>query len=308
MKHIKQHIQLKLRRDFGDILLHHLEHDRCTDIAINNDGRIWVDYINEAPALAGHMDADQIKSLLSTLATFHDVELTKHDPILECMIPGYSARLEALIPPVVSSPVVSIRKPSVTVISLQEMVDQRVLTKKQHKTLQVLLTNKKNILIAGGTGSGKTTLVNALLNELQHLCPQTRVVILEDTPEINSTLDNSVQMMTSSTVTMDMLLNATLRLNPDRIVVGEVRGVEAETLLKAWNTGHPGGMCSIHANSAEQAIVRLKQLVSERLHKTSHDLIHATIDAVVFIEKMSKGRKITDILITDNKKASSPCV
>jgi type IV secretion system protein TrbB len=153
---------------------------------------------------------------------------------------------------------------------------------------------KGNIVVVGGTSSGKTTLVNALLAEVA--TTNDRVVILEDTRELNCAAEDCVKLRTKpGIVSLADLVRSTLRLRPDRIIVGEVRGAEALDMLKAWNTGHPGGLATVHANSARGALYRIEQLVQEATVTVPRRLIAEAIDILVFLEGRGSGRKVTEV-------------
>ena len=167
---------------------------------------------------------------------------------------------------------------------------------KQKAQIQEAITARRNILVVGGTGSGKTTLTNAIIAEMVALTPEDRLVIMEDTAEIQCKADNAVILRTSIDISMQQLLRATMRLRPDRIIVGEVRGAEALALLKSWNTGHPGGIATLHANSADSGLVRLEQLIAESgIQADMKALIDEAVDLVIFIEKQGGKRVIKEI-------------
>ncbi len=169
----------------------------------------------------------------------------------------------------------------------------------QAECVQSAIARRDNILVVGGTGTGKTTLGNALIDTMVEVSPDHRIVIIEDTREIQCRAQNSVQMKTSENKSMTQLLRATLRLRPDRIIVGEVRGGEALALLKAWNTGHPGGIATLHANNARAGLIRLEQLVAEAVTDSGgrqmSTLIAEAVDLIVVISKIGGQRKITEI-------------
>jgi type IV secretion system protein VirB11 len=160
--------------------------------------------------------------------------------------------------------------------------------------LRAAVTQRCNILVAGGTSSGKTTLANALLAEMAHV--DARVILIEDTRELQCPLPDTVALRTRPPhVSMTELVRSTMRLRPDRIVVGEVRGPEALDMLKAWNTGHPGGIATVHANSASAALYRVEQLVQEAVITVPRQLIAEAIDIVVFISGRGTMRRVSTI-------------
>ena len=159
------------------------------------------------------------------------------------------------------------------------------------------MAKERNILIAGGTSSGKTTFANALIKELLEIAPKDRLIIMEDTIELQCATTNKQNFVTTDNVTMRKLLKMTLRYRPDRIIIGEVRGGEALDLLKSWNTGHPGGIATVHSNSAASSLIRLEQLILEVSQNPMSTLIAEAIDVVVYMEKRGKyGRQVTEII------------
>jgi type IV secretion system protein VirB11 len=170
------------------------------------------------------------------------------------------------------------------------------MTEAQAATIRNAVSSRLNIIISGGTGSGKTTLANAVIDEIVKCAPEDRLVVLEDTAEIQCVADNAVLLHTSDAVDMARLLKSTMRLRPDRIVVGEVRDGAALTLLKAWNTGHPGGVATIHSNTAVSALRRLEQLTAEASMQPMEAVIGEAVDLIVSIERTPRGRRVRDII------------
>lgn len=237
-------------------------------------------------------DAERIIKLV---ASGTGAEVNESTPILSAEFPGSGSRFQGILPPVVSAPVFTIRKKALMIFTLADYVNQGTLTGEEKEILCRAVSEKKNILVTGGTGSGKTTLVNALLHEIAR--SGDRIVIIEDTLELQCAAPDTVFLRAKEGVaTMNDLLKATMRLRPDRIVVGEVRGGEALSLLKAWNTGHPGGCATVHANNALAGLIRLEQLIQEAAVSVSRELIAEAVDLVVHIERRGYGRKITEIV------------
>ncbi|WP_287385359.1 P-type conjugative transfer ATPase TrbB, partial [Sphingobium sp.] len=220
-------------------------------------------------------------------------------PIVSAELPAYEnglggERFEGLLPPVSSAPCFSIRKPAARIHRLLDYVADGIMRAEVALALSMAVVERKNILVAGGTSSGKTTLANALLNEMATL--DERVIIIEDTRELQCAAPDTVALRTRpGIVSMADLVRSTLRLRPDRIIVGEVRGGEALDMLKAWNTGHPGGIATVHANSARSALYRIEQLVSEGVVTVPRRLIADAIDMVVFISGRGTGRRIESV-------------
>jgi len=215
-------------------------------------------------------------------------------PILSAELPETGERFEGVLPPVVRAPAFAIRKRAVGVIPLERYVLDGIMTEPQAESLRVAARNRKNILIVGGTSTGKTTLANALLGEIASTGD--RVILLEDTVKLQCMSEDHVPLWTrAGIVSMAELVRSTLRLRPDRIVVGEVRGPEALDLLKAWGTGHPGGIATIHAGSARGALVRLEQLIQEVVVTVPRALIAEAVDVVIFIAGRGRKRRVDEI-------------
>jgi P-type conjugative transfer ATPase TrbB len=211
-------------------------------------------------------------------------------------------RFEGLLPPVSVSPCFSIRKPARKIYGLEDYVRDRIMTEAQAGALRQAVTEHRNILVAGGTSSGKTTLANALLAEIARL--DERVILIEDTRELQCSAPDCVALRTKAgVVSLADLVRSTLRLRPDRIIVGEVRGAEALDMLKAWNTGHPGGIATVHANSAESALYRLEQLIQEVVTTVPRRLIAEAINTIVFIGGRGVARRIETISKLDGLDA-----
>ncbi|RUV80319.1 P-type conjugative transfer ATPase TrbB, partial [Mesorhizobium sp. M1A.F.Ca.IN.020.32.1.1] len=198
-------------------------------------------------------------------------------------------RFEGLLPPVVAAPTFTIRRRASRLIPLDDYVKAKVMTTRQADIIRNAIASRLNVVISGGTGSGKTTLANAVIAEIVETAPEDRILILEDTAEIQCAAENAVALHTSDTIDMARLLKSTMRLRPDRIIVGEVRDGAALTLLKAWNTGHPGGVTTIHSNSAMSALRRLEQLTAEASQQPMQEVIAEAVDLVVSIERTGRG-------------------
>src|SRR6202000_1868910 len=188
----------------------------------------------------------------------------------------------------------SIRKPARRIYGLGDYVSDRIMTDAQAAALKRAVIDRKNILVAGGTSSGKTTLANALLAEVAQ--QDERVILIEDTRELQCAAPDCVALRTKAgVVSLADLVRSTLRFRPDRIIVGEVRGAEALDMLKAWNTGHPGGVATIHANSGRAALYRLEQLIQEAVVTVPRRLIAEAIHIIVFIHGRGLARRIESI-------------
>ena len=250
-----------LRRALGFDILQSLEDPAIIEIMANPDSSLWVDELGVGMRRIGEIDPVRAMSIVSTVAAMLDTVVTPASPILECELPLDGSRFEALIPPVVACPAFALRKRAALIFTLSDYVDRSIMTAAQRAIIEDAIANRENILISGGTGTGKTTLANAVLDAVARISPDHRIVVIEDTRELQVGAQNVVFLRTSDNIDMTRLLRATLRLRPDRIVVGEVRDGSALALLKAWNTGHPVGVGTVHANDARAALVRIGQLI-----------------------------------------------
>lgn len=286
----------KLKREIGPEVMAYLDDPTVIEIMLNPDGALWVEKLGEPMLQFGHMKQSQAESLMATVASTLRTHITAQNPILECELPIDGSRFEALIPPVVAGPTFTIRKKAIHVFTLADYVDKGIMSAEQSDAIASGIRNRRNILVVGGTGTGKTTLTNAIIRHMVDVSPEDRLAIIEDTGELQCTAENAVTMRAVEHVDMTRLLKATLRLRPDRIVVGEVRDGAALALLKAWNTGHPGGVATIHANSALAGLVRMEQLVAEATQAPMKTLIGEAIDLIVSIEKVAGGRRVKEVV------------
>jgi P-type conjugative transfer ATPase TrbB len=286
-----------LRQAMGPVIAQALADKRVVEVMVNPDGKIWIDRIGEGRSFTGELlapaDADRILRLLAD----HVGEVVTRDrPRISATLPETGERFQGAFMPIVASPAFAIRKRPELVFTLDDYVEQNILSPAQAGLLRAAATDRQNLLIAGGTGSGKTTLANAILAEPAF--SGDRVVIIEDTAELQCAAADKLEMLTKRTepvVTMTDLVRDTLRLRPDRIIIGEVRDGSALDLLKAWNTGHPGGLATIHANSAAEALTRLEDLIGEVTQRVPHRAIAQAINLVVFIERTPQGRQVRTV-------------
>jgi type IV secretion system protein VirB11 len=271
------------------------DHD-VTDIMLNPDGSLWLDtfscgQIQTGDKLSWHQ-AEQIIRLASGIKGKY---FNEANPSVATELMACGSRFHGVMPPQSAYPIFTIRKKPAKIFSLEDYVKENILTKEQYKHIKMAVAARRNILIAGSTGSGKTTFANAVLKEVATL--NVRVAILEDTCELQCSSVNHYKFNTTEQVTMQKLLKDTLRMNIDTIVVGEVRGQEALHLLKAWNTGHSGGVATIHSDSALDALYRLEQLILEVSSNCQRHLISKAINMVIFLAKNSlRKRFVQEIL------------
>lgn len=292
-------VKEKLQRELGQTITQLLTEKDVVEIMLNPDGKLWVERLGQEMQPVGEMVASQAESLMATVASTINTTITSEKPILECELPIDGSRFEALIPPIVSAPTFTIRKKAYKIFTLDDYVNDGIMSSDQREMIITSVKNRKNILVVGGTGTGKTTLTNAIIEAISTYTPDHRLAIIEDTGEIQCSSKNVVIMRSTEHVSMLRLLKATMRLRPDRILVGEVRGEEALALLKAWNTGHPGGVATVHANDARAGLIRMEQLISEATPAPQQQLIAEAVDVVICIVKSEGGRKVKEIISVD---------
>ncbi len=295
-----------------------LDDDEVVEISLNANHKLWVLRFGSSSREESEWTAADAERLIRWCAARADSIIDHDRPIASMTLPGYPHRIEALLPPVVTAPVFSIRRHTDVPVDLESFswagvgecmrrngLRPELPGKPRHRArnsvdagfVRRLLSDRKNLVIAGATGSGKTTFANACLRELARIVPAARVVLIEDTPELQSELPNTVFLRTSATVDQRRLLVSTLRLAPDRIVVGECRdGPAAMTLLRAWNTGHAGGITTVHANSAREVFARLDMLCSEVAATSQERLIRTVLDAVIFLDRDTERPVVREIL------------
>jgi len=293
LESLKKRILIEMGQPMRDALLD----PRTVEVVLNTDGKVWVEKMGEE--FVHICDMTQINSLTLFNSIAHSLGevVNSQHPILEGRLIVNGARFEGCIPPIVDAPVFALRNKATQVFSLEDYVASGSLTEAQNHAIQNAISNHRNILVVGSTGSGKTTFANAVLDAIARTFPNARLVTMEDTPELQISVPNYVSLYTSMTVTMRDLLKATMRLRPDKIVMGETRGGEALDLLKAWNTGHSGGISTVHANSAYAGLTRLEELCAEATERHMGNLISEAVNLVVFIHKHpGSGRKIDEII------------
>ncbi len=304
----KERIITKMIREMGTTCYTALQDPEIIEIMLNPDGEIWFDRLGQGQSFSGEkMKVEYSHAFLGTVASYLGVQLHNEKPILEGELPIDGSRIEGTLPPITSQPGFTIRKKASKIFTLNEYLQDGRISDRDAEIIRNAICDRKNILIAGATGSGKTTLTNAILHEIGLLCPHDRIVLMEDTLELQCSHKNQYPMRTSLTVDMRMLLKTTMRLRPDRIVIGEVRGAEALDLLKSWNTGHPGGVTTIHANSSIEALSRLEMLIQEAIEIPMQRLIAKAVGLCIFIQRLARrGPHVTEIMeVKDWSKENS---
>ena len=284
-----------LRTALGPAIARLLEDPAVVEVMLNPDGRLWIDRLSEGLSDTGERLSAADGERIVRLAAHHvGAEVHARSPRVSAELPESGERFEGLLPPLVAAPTFAIRKPAVAVFTLDDYVATGIMSADQADTLRAAVQSRANILVAGGTSTGKTTLTNALLAEVAKTAD--RVVIIEDTRELQCAAPNLVAMRTKDGVaTLSDLVRSSLRLRPDRIPIGEVRGPEALDLLKAWGTGHPGGFGTIHAGTGIGALRRLEQLIQEAVVTVPRALIAETIDLVAVLSGRGSARRLAEL-------------
>jgi P-type conjugative transfer ATPase TrbB len=288
-----------LRTALGPAIAAWLEDPGVVEIMLNPDGMLWVDRLTEGLTQTNErLSAADGERIVRLVAHHVGAEVHPGSPRVSAELPETGERFEGLIPPVVAAPVFAIRKPAVVVFTLHDYVATGIMPAEQAEVLRLAVERRRNILVAGGTSTGKTTLVNALLAEVAKTSD--RVVLIEDTRELQCKAPNLVALRTKDGVaSLSDLVRSSLRLRPDRIPIGEVRGSEALDLLKAWGTGHPGGIGTIHAGSALGALRRLEQLIQEAVVTVPRALIAETIDIIAVLAGRGAERRLAELAAVD---------
>lgn len=284
-----------LRTAMGPLIAAALEDPDVVEVMLNPDGSLWIDRLSSGRAATGEsLSAADGERIIRLVAAHVGVEVHAGRPLLTAELPETGERFEGILPPAAPAPAFALRKRAVSVISLADYVSDGILSADQAEFLRRAVRERLNILIAGGTSTGKTTLANALLAEMA--ATNDRVLVLEDTVELQCAARDHVPLRTrAGVVSMTELVRATMRLRPDRVIVGEVRGGEALDLVKVWGTGHPGGVATIHAGSAHGALLRLEQLILEVALTPPRALIAEAVNVVVFIAGRGRARHVRTV-------------
>ncbi|MAT50684.1 MAG: P-type conjugative transfer ATPase TrbB [Porticoccaceae bacterium] len=284
-----------LHTAMGPLIAAALADPDVVEVMLNPDGSLWVDRLSTGRAPTGEtLSAADGERIIRLVAAHVGVEVHRGRPLLSAELPETGERFEGVLPPASPAPAFALRKRAVGVIPLEDYVRDGVLVESQADFLRSAVRERQNILVAGGTSTGKTTLANALLAEIA--ATDDRVLVLEDTVELQCVAKDHVPLRTRpGVVSMTELVRATMRLRPDRVVVGEVRGGEALDLIKVWGTGHPGGIATVHAGSAHGALLRLEQLILEVAMTPPRALIAEAVNVVVFIAGRGRARKVRTV-------------
>jgi len=284
-----------LRTALGADVAAWLEDPAVVEVMLNPDGRLWIDRLSAGLADTGErLSAADGERIVRLVAHHVGAEVHAGAPRVSAELPGTGERFEGLLPPVVAAPCFAIRKPAVAVFTLADYVAAGIMDAGAAEALRNAVHIRANILVAGGTSTGKTTLTNALLAEVAKTSD--RVVLIEDTRELQCLTPNLVALRTKDGVaSLSDLVRSSLRLRPDRIPIGEVRGAEALHLLKAWGTGHPGGIGTIHAGSAIGTLRRLEQLIQEAVVTVPRALVAETINIIAVLVGRGSDRRLAEL-------------
>ncbi len=285
-----------LRTALGPAIAAFLEYPAIVEVMLNPDGRLWIDRLSTGLADTGErLSAADGERIVRLVAHHVGAEVHAGAPRVSAELPETGERFEGLLPPVVAAPAFTIRKPAVAVFTLDDYAAAGIMTPAQAAVLRSAVAERRNILVAGGTSTGKTTLTNALLAEVAKTAD--RVVLIEDTRELQCQAPNLVALRTKDgVVSLSDLVRSSLRLRPDRIPIGEVRGAEALDLLKAWGTGHPGGIGTIHAGTGIGALRLLEQLIQEAVITVPRALIAETINVVAVLTGRGSQRRLAELV------------
>ncbi len=293
----QQRIIKKLQRELGSVIMDALNDPFVTDINVNPDGNVWVEKL-DTPDITkiATLTHQARESIIKTVATSLDEVANKESSTIGGELPLLGARFEGVLPPVAKpGPGFSIRKKATKILTFSDYVNAGILKIEMFAMLHEAIANRENVLIAGGTGTGKTTFINAFVDHISKKFPHDRLVICEDIDEIQSTAPNTFKMIANKNDPLGNCIKTTLRLSPKRIIIGEIREAEqAKEAFQAWNTGHKGGIFSLHANSALDAVQRLEDLCTIAFGNQCQRLISRTVDKILFIKKSSGKRKVQE--------------
>ncbi|WP_297827885.1 P-type conjugative transfer ATPase TrbB [uncultured Desulfovibrio sp.] len=296
-----------LEYNCGPLIMDALRDPAVIEIMLNPDGRLWIERYGQEQECTGELPLAQGKLILSLTASALNITVDALHPVVEGSFPLDGSRFEGTFPPLVGPGAsFSLRKKAKRVITFAEYLEKGVIGPEVPGIIREAILDRKNIVVVGGTSSGKTTFVNAIIHELDELCPHDRLLILEDTAELQSRAPNSVFFLTSELagIGMRQLAKVSMRYAPRRILVGEVRDAAALELLKLWNTGHPGGIGTFHADSAEEALERLEELVEEAGVGPKQKLIGRAVDLIIHMEKTrDNARRLASIISVNNFNA-----
>lgn len=294
--HSLSYIFTSLLDELGEQVKNALEDPMICEIMLNSDGSLFIEESISGMQKIGYIDERRASSIIRTIASVEGKQIDVACPIVSCVLPFDGSRFEALLPPLVKAPVFAIRKHLPISLTLEQLVENQMLNLKEYEFVKQALVDGKSILVSGATGCGKTTFINSLINELFIQNSNMRVIILEDTKELCVNFENSISLLASNQEQMSLLLKSSLRLRPDKIIVGEIRGSEALDLIDALSTGHKGGLATIHAGDPNQALVRLSMLISRNKNapRFIEPCVAGAVDVVIQL-KRDEIRHVSEI-------------
>lgn len=273
-----------------------LQDDDITEIIVNPDGKVWHVYNGKGAFTHGYFCHDSALDFIQSVAQINNLYINENKPYLDCVLPFKGERLNATMQPITEGASFNIRKKSNTLLKLSDYIKAGSLTSQQYEFLVDAIKKRKNILVSGGPGAGKTTFTNALLERMAVVANQgTRVLLLEQVAELECEVANCKRLLTAENIDLRTLLWITMRNSPDRIIIGEVRDGAALDMLKAWNTGCPGGIATIHANSPKAALQRVIDLSLEVTATAPYHLVAEALDIIVQIDNAANGRRVSGI-------------
>lgn len=289
----RQRIISGLEQECGNVFLNALANDDIVELIVNPDGTLWLDsQRNGMFATEYNYHELNVYSIICAVADLSKKIINEENPILETEFPLDGSRFEGVFPPVSEGPSFTLRKKAKKIYTLNDYISSGILKAGQAKVLRRAIQNRQSILVVGGPGTGKTTFLNALLLEMVNSGDKNqRFVILEDTRELQCSAKNTLYLKVSNHVDFQKLLRVALRSRPDKICMGECRGAEMLTLLKAWNTGTPGGLATLHANSAESALIRITEMIEESGSRAQHALVCESVDLIISLEFSEKAQR-----------------
>lgn len=282
------------------VLLPVFENKELTDIFVYADGSVKAEHFLEG-RIETHIQLSETTryNIIHFLSAMGDRSIdTWENPTLEGILPKYNFRVTAVLPPWTTSPELVFRRPPARIFSLEEYVETERLTKEQYDVIVESIKNKENILIGGGTGSGKTTFTNACLKKMNEFTPHDRFLIIEDTPELQCEAEDLTQLYIRKDQAA-LAVRFALRWFPKRIIFGELRsGDVARELIECWNTGHPGNITTIHADSAQSMLTRFRGLLAEVIPGTLPEICDTIHLCVHLKRKTAFGPIVDDVLKT----------
>ena len=292
----RQTLMSSIAGNLGDAVINALNDPEVIEIMLNPDGRLWIEKFGQPMTMIGTISPSQSENAIRLIGSAIGSVPTRQEPFVEGNLPLDGSRFSAITPPVSAGPTFTIRKKAVKIFTFDDYIAVGNLTSEAKDILEQAVAEHRNILVVGGTGSGKTTFVNAIVEAVARQTPHDRLVIIEDTAELQSTSENKVELTTTDFVDMKRLLKVTMRFRPDRILVGEVRDVAALSLVKAWNTGHEGGLATVHADNARKGMTRIEQLIAEGNYQPIKEVLADAIHLVVFMKKITGVRRVAEIV------------